>query len=113
MHLTRLALTDFRSYPELSLALGPGVTIFSGLNGEGKTNLVEAVGYLASLGSHRVASDAPLVRRGAERAVVRGAVTAAPGSTLVEIEINPGRPNRARLNRAPMQIGRASCRERV
>ena len=75
MHLTRLALTDFRSYPELSLELGPGVTTFRGPNGEGKTNLVEAVGYLATLGSHRVASDAPLVRRGAERAVLRGADT--------------------------------------
>ena len=102
MHLTRLALTDFRSYPELSLELGPGVTTFSGPNGEGKTNLVEAIGYLATLGSHRVATDAPLVRRGAERAVLRAAVTGAQGSTLVEIELNPGRANRVRLNRTPM-----------
>ena len=102
MHLTRLALTDFRSYPELSLELGPGVTTFSGPNGEGKTNLVEAVGYLATLGSHRVASDAPLVRQGTERAVLRGAVTGAQGDALVEIELNPGRANRVRLNRAPM-----------
>ena len=102
MHLTRLALTDFRSYPALSLELGPGVTTFRGPNGEGKTNLVEAVGYLATLGSHRVASDAPLVRRGAERAVLRGAVTGAQGDALVEIELNPGRANRVRLNRAPM-----------
>jgi DNA replication and repair protein RecF len=102
VHLIRLALTDFRSYPELNLELGPGVTTFSGLNGEGKTNLVEAVGYLATLGSHRVASDAPLVRRGAERAVLRGAVTGAQGDALVEIELNPGRANRVRLNRAPM-----------
>jgi DNA replication and repair protein RecF len=101
VHLTRLALTDFRSYPELRLELEPGVTTFSGPNGEGKTNLVEAVGYLATLGSHRVASDAPLVRRGAERAVLRGAVTGAQGSTLVEIELNLGRANRVRLNRAP------------
>ncbi|MGH3287956.1 MAG: AAA family ATPase, partial [Streptosporangiaceae bacterium] len=67
MHLTRLALTDFRSYAELSLELGSGVTTFSGPNGEGKTNLVEAIGYLATLGSHRVATDAPLIRQGAER----------------------------------------------
>ena len=102
MHLTRLALTDFRSYPELSLELGPGVTTFSGPNGEGKTNLVEAIGYVATLGSHRVATDAPLVRRGADRAVLRAAVTGARGSTLIEIELNPGRANRVRLNRAPM-----------
>jgi DNA replication and repair protein RecF len=102
VHLTRLALTDFRSYAELSLELSPGVTTFSGPNGEGKTNLVEAIGYLATLRSHRVATDAPLVRRGADRAVLRGAVTGAQGSALVEIELNPGRANRVRLNRAPM-----------
>lgn len=102
MYLTRLALTDFRSYPELSIDLGPGVTTFSGPNGEGKTNLVEAIGYLATLGSHRVATDAPMVRSGAERAVLRAAVTGAHGSALVEIEVNPGRANRVRLNRAPM-----------
>jgi DNA replication and repair protein RecF len=103
VHLTRLALTDFRSYAGLSLDLEPGVTTFSGPNGEGKTNLVEAVGYLATLGSHRVATDAPLVRRGAGQAVLRAAVVAASGgSTLVEIELNPGRANRVRLNRAPL-----------
>jgi DNA replication and repair protein RecF len=102
VHLTRLALTDFRSYAELSLELSPGVTTFSGPNGEGKTNLVEAIGYLATLGSHRVATDAPLVRRGADRAVLRAAVSGAQGDTLVEIELNPGRANRVRLNRAPM-----------
>ena len=102
MHLTRLALTDFRSYAELNLELGPGVTTFSGPNGEGKTNLVEAISYLATLGSHRVATDAPLVRRGADRAVLRAAVSGAQGGTLVEIELNPGRANRVRLNRAPM-----------
>ncbi len=102
MHITRLALTDFRSYAELSLELRPGVTTFSGPNGEGKTNLVEAIGYLATLGSHRVATDAPLVRRGADRAVLRAAVSGAQGSALVEIELNPGRANRVKLNRAPM-----------
>jgi DNA replication and repair protein RecF len=102
VHLTRLALTDFRSYPELSIELGAGVTTFSGPNGEGKTNLVEAIGYLATLGSHRVATDGPLVRHGAQRAVLRAAVTGAQGNALVEIELNPGRANRVRLNRAPM-----------
>src|ERR1700759_5822025 len=82
--------------------MGRGVTTFSDPNGEGKTNLVEAIGYLATLGSHRVATDAPLVRRGADRAVLRAAVTGAQGSTLAEIELNPGRANRVRLNRAPM-----------
>jgi len=102
VYLTRLALTDFRSYADTSVELGPGVTTFTGLNGEGKTNLVEAVGYLATLGSHRVATDAPLVRHGAERAVVRAAVTGIGGRALVEVELNPGRANRVRLNRAPL-----------
>ncbi|WP_431310555.1 DNA replication/repair protein RecF [Mobilicoccus caccae] len=74
-----------------------------GLNGVGKTNLVEAVGYLASLASHRVAQDAPLVRFGAERAIVRGAVIRDARETLVELEIVPGRANRARLNRAAVR----------
>ena len=102
MYLTRLGLTDFRSYEDLSIELGPGVATFSGPNGAGKTNLVEAIGYLAMLGSHRVATDAPLVRQGAERAVLRAAVTSAKGSALVEVELNPGHANRARLNRAPL-----------
>ena len=103
MYLNRLALTDFRSYASADLELDPGVTTFTGANGQGKTNLVEAVGYVATLGSHRVATDAPLVRSGADRAVIRAGVTAAGRSLLVEIEINPARANRARLNRAPVQ----------
>jgi DNA replication and repair protein RecF len=102
VHLTRLALTDFRSYRELSLELGAGVSTFCGPNGAGKTNLVEAIGYLATLGSHRVATDSPLVRQEAERAVLRAAVTGVNGSALVEVELNPGRANRVRLNRAPL-----------
>jgi DNA replication and repair protein RecF len=102
VHLTRLALTDFRSYPQADVALEPGVTTFCGPNGEGKTNLIEAVGYVATFGSHRVSGDAPLVRSEAERAVIRASVTAANGDTLVEIEVNPGRANRVRVNRAPV-----------
>ena len=102
MHLTRLALTDFRSYTDVDVTLGPGVTIFSGPNGEGKTNLVEAVGYAASLASHRAAQDAPLIRRGAEQAIIRAAVSTAANDALVEIELNAGRANRVRLNRTPL-----------
>jgi DNA replication and repair protein RecF len=102
VHLTRLALTDFRSYAGVELSLEPGVSTFVGPNGEGKTNLVEAAAYVSTLGSHRVATDAPLVRAGAERAILRAAVTSSGRDSLVEIEINPGRANRARLNRAPV-----------
>jgi DNA replication and repair protein RecF len=102
VHVRHLSVTDYRSYPTAELPLGPGVTTLVGPNGQGKTNLVEAVGYLASLSSHRVATDQPLVRFGADRAVIRGVVVREGRETLVELELNPGRANRARLNRAPM-----------
>jgi DNA replication and repair protein RecF len=102
VHLAHLSVVDFRSYPALELPLDPGVTALVGPNGQGKTNLVEAVGYLATLGSHRVAADAPLVRSGAERAIVRGQVVRDSRSVLVELEINPGKANRARVNKSPV-----------
>jgi len=102
VHLTRLALADFRSYRSVDVTLEPGVTIFGGPNGEGKTNLVEAVGYVATLTSHRVANDAPLIRQGAGQAIIRAEVHGEVRDTLVEIELNPGRANRVRLNRAPL-----------
>ena len=102
MYLSRLTLTDFRSYAAMDLTLERGVSTLIGANGQGKTNVLEAVGYLATLGSHRVGGDGPLVRHGAERAILRGAVTSADRDSLVEIEINPGRANRARLNRTPV-----------
>ena len=102
MHVAHLSLTDFRCYASVELPLEPGVTALVGPNGQGKTNLVEAVGYLATLGSHRVASDTPLVRLDAERAVVRAQVVRDERSLLVEVEITPGRANRARINRSPV-----------
>ncbi|MEU0677885.1 DNA replication/repair protein RecF [Streptomyces sp. NPDC006172] len=100
MHVTHLSLADFRSYPRVEVPLDSGVTAFVGPNGQGKTNLVEAVGYLATLGSHRVASDAPLVRMGADRAVIRAQVRQGERQQLVELELNPGKANRARINRS-------------
>ncbi|MFF4365288.1 DNA replication/repair protein RecF [Streptomyces sp. NPDC001594] len=100
MHVSHLSLADFRSYARAEVPLAPGVTAFVGPNGQGKTNLVEAIGYLATLGSHRVSSDAPLVRMGADRAVIRAAVTQGERQQLVELELNPGRANRARINRS-------------
>lgn len=100
MHVAHLSLADFRSYARAEVPLDPGVTAFVGPNGQGKTNLVEAVGYLAALSSHRVSTDAPLVRMGADRAVVRAQVVQGDRQQLVELEINPGRANRARINRS-------------
>jgi len=104
VHLRHLSVTDFRSYPSAELPLAPGVTTLIGLNGQGKTNLVEAAGYLATLCSHRVAVDAPLVRAGAQQAIIRGVVIRDGHETLIELEINTGRANgrnRARLNHSP------------
>lgn len=100
MYLRHLTLADFRSYPSAEVALAPGVTTFVGLNGQGKTNLVEAAGYLSSLSSHRVSSDGPLVRAGAEQARIIAAVVRDGREQQLEIEINPGKANRARVGRA-------------
>ncbi len=102
MHVAHLSLTDFRSYVGVELPLEPGVTSLVGPNGQGKTNLVEAIGYAATLSSHRVSTDAPLVRLGAERSIVRVAVVRDERSTLIELEITPGKANRARINRGPV-----------
>ncbi len=106
MYVSSLSLVDFRSYPAVDLALPAGPVAFLGPNGEGKTNLVEAVDYAATGGSHRVATDQPLVRHGAERAVVRVTAQRDHREALVEIEINPGRSNRARLNRGQLTRAR-------
>ena len=105
MYVSHLSLVDFRSYPTVDVELEPGPNVFVGRNGQGKTNLVEAIGYVATLGSHRVANDAPLVRAGAERAVVRTRIVRGDRASTVEVEITPGRANRARINRG--QLGRA------
>jgi DNA replication and repair protein RecF len=102
MYVRHLSVADFRSWPSAEVALEPGPMVLVGANGQGKTNLVEAIGYLATLGSYRVPTDAPLVRAGAERAIVRAAVVSDGRELRVEVEIAPGRANRARLNGAPV-----------
>jgi len=100
--MSRLALTDFRCYETADVTLGPGVTTFTGPNGAGKTNLLEAACYVATFGSHRVSTDAAMIRAGADRAILRAAIRSATRDSLVEIELNVGRANRVRLNRAPL-----------
>lgn len=102
MHVSRLTLHDFRSYDTVEIDLEPGATAFIGSNGQGKTNLVEAIDYLSRLDSHRVSGDAPLVRSGAERAVVRADVVRGDRTALLELEITPGKSNRARINRGAL-----------
>jgi DNA replication and repair protein RecF len=107
--LDHLQLTDFRSYGSVDVSLEAGVTTFVGANGQGKTNLVEAIEYLSTMSSHRVASEVPLVRSGAAHAIVRAGVRAGlddPRRLTLELEINPGKANRARLNRSPLRHAR-------
>ena len=102
MHVSQLTLRDFRSYELADVALEPGVTAFVGRNGQGKTNLVEAIDYLSRLSSHRVASDAPLIRAGTTQAVVRAAVVKDGRTAELEVELNAGKANRGRINRSPL-----------
>jgi DNA replication and repair protein RecF len=109
MFVDHLQLTDFRSYESVDLPLQAGVTTFVGANGHGKTNLVEAIEYVSTMSSHRVASEVPLVRSGAARAVIRARVQAALDDLrqlTLELEINPGKANRAKLNRSPLRQAR-------
>lgn len=106
MYVAHLSLHDFRSYPVAEVEIGPGVTAFVGRNGQGKTNLVEAIDYLSRLASHRVSGDAALVRQGADQAVVRAAVIRDDRRAVLEVEINPGRSNRARINKSPLPRAR-------
>ena len=106
MHVAALALRDFRSYAELDLALDPGVSVLVGANGQGKTNVVEALQYLATLGSHRVATDAPLVREGCSQAHLAARLTEGERSLLLEVDVVTGGTNRARVNRAPVRTTR-------
>jgi len=102
LYARHLSLSDYRSWSTAEVPLQPGVNVLIGRNGTGKTNLVEALGYLATLSSHRVAADAPLIRRGTERAIVRAAVVSEDRELLLEVEITTGRANRARINRSPL-----------
>ncbi|CAN5223787.1 DNA replication/repair protein RecF [soil metagenome] len=106
MHVAALSLHNFRSYESADVVLEAGPTAFIGANGQGKTNLVEAIDYLATLGSHRVASDTPLVRVGSEQAVVRASVVKNGRTALLDVEINPGKSNRARINKSPLTRAR-------
>ena len=100
MWVQALSLTNFRSYEQADMEFNPGVTAFIGMNGQGKTNIVEAIAYLATLSSHRVSQDAPLVRAEAEHAVVRARIHEGDRSVSVDLQINPGGANKVRINRA-------------
>jgi DNA replication and repair protein RecF len=106
VYVRHLGLRDFRSWAYVDLELEPGRTVFVGPNGYGKTNLIEALWYSTTLGSHRVGTDAPLVRAGAPRAVVSTIVVNEGRECAVDLEIATGRANKARLNRSPVRSTR-------
>jgi DNA replication and repair protein RecF len=106
MYVRRLGLRDFRSWPEVDVELEPGRTVFVGPNGYGKTNLIEALWYSSTLASHRVATDAPLIRTGKPRAVVSTIVVNDGRELAVDLEITTGKANKARLNRSPVRSPR-------
>lgn len=101
MFIRWLELRDFRSYTQATLELDRGVTILVGRNGQGKTNVAEAIRYLSHLSSHRVSADQALVRSGAEVALVRADVSRAGRDVRFEVQINPGRANRLQIAGSP------------
>jgi len=104
VHVTHLALTNFRNYERADVALSPGAMLFVGRNGQGKTNLVEAIAYAGSSSSHRVSTDQALIRFGAESATVRVRVENDDRALVIELELNRSAPNRAQVNRNPVKL---------
>lgn len=100
MRVTHLSLTDFRNYALAEVPLAAGPNLFVGRNGQGKTNLVESLGYLSTLGSHRVAGDQAMIRQGAAAAIVRARLQHDAREILLEVQLNAGAPNRAQVNRS-------------
>lgn len=103
MRVTALSLSDFRNYERAEVTFAPGFNVILGRNGQGKTNMVEAIAYFASLKSHRVAGDAPLIRAGADAAIMRMRIRARDREVLLEMQLNRGKANRAQLNRNRVQ----------
>ncbi len=100
MLVRHLTLSHFRNHTATDLALHPGVNLLVGFNGQGKTNFVEAIAYLASLSSHRVAGYQPLIQHDQPQAIIRALVSHDDRDVLVEVELNRDTANRARINKS-------------
>ncbi len=98
MIISRLELADFRNYSTAQLELEAGPTLLIGSNGQGKTNLVEAINYLSTLGSHRASNLQALIRQGADYSIIRATLRVEDRTNLVEIQLNRSAPNKARVN---------------
>lgn len=103
MLVTHLTLTDFRNYETAEVEFAPGANLFVGSNGQGKTNLVESLGYLSTLGSHRVATDHAMIRKGCDSAIVRARVQHGDRQVLAEVQLNRTSANRAQINRSAIR----------
>ncbi|WEG08970.1 DNA replication/repair protein RecF [Microbacterium horticulturae] len=103
MIVEQLSLVDFRNYAAADVTLQAGPNVFVGRNGQGKTNLAEAIAYFATLGSHRVSTDAPMVRRGADAAIVRARLAHGPRRIVLEVQVNKQGSNKARVNGSPIR----------
>jgi len=103
LRVTHLSLTDFRNYRTAEVPFAAGANLFVGRNGQGKTNLVESLGYLSTLGSHRVSSDQAMIRKDADAAIVRARIQHEGRELLVEVQLNRSSPNRAQVNRAAIK----------
>lgn len=103
MYVSHLSLLNFRNYQRLELALDPGKVLILGRNGQGKTNLAEAIYYFDSLRSHRVSGDAPLALRGSAQTVVRLQISHQHSSPTLELELRPKLPKRAQINGNPVR----------
>jgi len=102
MHVKHLNLINFRNYDSVDVALSPGITVFVGRNGQGKTNLVEAIHYASTLSSHRVAGYVPLIKADQEQSLIRLLAGFEDRENLIELELNSGSSNRARVNRGDL-----------
>ena len=106
MHLKKLSLTNFRSYENLELSFAPGINTFIGNNGCGKTNIAEALIYLGFLSSHRVSTNAPLIKGELDQAIIRAEIFSENRTLSVDLEINANKANRARINQNPTKSQR-------
>jgi DNA replication and repair protein RecF len=106
MYVSGLSLLRFRSYDYVNIKLVPGINVFIGTNGQGKTNLIEALNYCASFSSHRVANDQPLVKQGETNAAVQVVVEQESRTISLDVEITPGKANRAKQNGSPLTRAR-------
>ncbi|MCT9819463.1 DNA replication/repair protein RecF [Microbacterium sp. W1N] len=103
MIVEQLSLVDFRNYAAVDVSLVAGANVFVGRNGQGKTNLAEAIAYFATLGSHRVSQDAPMVRDGQDAAIVRARLAFGERRVQLEAQLNRTGSNKARVNGSPVK----------